>query len=101
MPSPPFQATSPSTYTNRRTHALCPGTAGEIEGEGATPGLIWEGGWDGESPGLTFLSHPRYKAVWLIFFMLGLGTLLPWNFFMTATAVRCGDGLPGACPLGT
>uniref|UniRef100_A0A667GCW8 Solute carrier family 29 member 1 (Augustine blood group) n=1 Tax=Lynx canadensis TaxID=61383 RepID=A0A667GCW8_LYNCA len=32
-------------------------------------------------------SHPAllYKAVWLIFFMLGLGTLLPWNFFMTAT----------------
>lgn len=28
----------------------------------------------------------RYRAVWLIFFMLGLGTLLPWNFFMTATA---------------
>ncbi|XP_069344673.1 equilibrative nucleoside transporter 1 isoform X4 [Eulemur rufifrons] len=27
----------------------------------------------------------RYKAVWLIFFMLGLGTLLPWNFFVTAT----------------
>lgn len=27
----------------------------------------------------------NYKAVWLIFFMLGLGTLLPWNFFMTAT----------------
>nr|ABW73564.1 equilibrative nucleoside transporter 1 variant delta 11 [Mus musculus] len=27
----------------------------------------------------------RYKAVWLIFFVLGLGTLLPWNFFMTAT----------------
>lgn len=26
----------------------------------------------------------KYKAVWLIFFMLGLGTLLPWNFFMTA-----------------
>uniref|UniRef100_I3KV27 Solute carrier family 29 member 1 (Augustine blood group) n=1 Tax=Oreochromis niloticus TaxID=8128 RepID=I3KV27_ORENI len=24
-------------------------------------------------------------SVWLIFFMLGLGTLLPWNFFMTAT----------------
>ncbi|KAL7866582.1 hypothetical protein AOLI_G00143960 [Acnodon oligacanthus] len=28
----------------------------------------------------------KYNAVWLIFFMLGLGTLLPWNFFMTATA---------------
>ncbi|XP_053160488.1 equilibrative nucleoside transporter 1 isoform X2 [Hemicordylus capensis] len=27
----------------------------------------------------------RYKAVWLIFFILGLGMLLPWNFFMTAT----------------
>uniref|UniRef100_A0A8C5D3C0 Equilibrative nucleoside transporter 1-like n=1 Tax=Gouania willdenowi TaxID=441366 RepID=A0A8C5D3C0_GOUWI len=28
----------------------------------------------------------KYFSVWLIFFMLGLGTLLPWNFFMTATA---------------
>ncbi|KAM6977455.1 equilibrative nucleoside transporter 1-like [Aplochiton taeniatus] len=27
----------------------------------------------------------KYNVVWLIFFMLGLGTLLPWNFFMTAT----------------
>lgn len=27
----------------------------------------------------------RYKTVWLIFFVLGLGTLLPWNFFITAT----------------
>lgn len=34
----------------------------------------------------------RYKAVWLIFFVLGLGTLLPWNFFMTATQVRLGTG---------
>ncbi|XP_020777227.1 equilibrative nucleoside transporter 1 isoform X1 [Boleophthalmus pectinirostris] len=28
----------------------------------------------------------KYNAVWLIFFILGLGTLLPWNFFMTASA---------------
>uniref|UniRef100_A0A7N6FBB9 Solute carrier family 29 member 1b n=1 Tax=Anabas testudineus TaxID=64144 RepID=A0A7N6FBB9_ANATE len=27
----------------------------------------------------------RYSGVWLIFFLLGLGTLLPWNFFITAT----------------
>ncbi|XP_069769166.1 equilibrative nucleoside transporter 1-like, partial [Narcine bancroftii] len=26
----------------------------------------------------------RYKVVWLIFLVLGLGTLLPWNFFMNA-----------------
>ncbi|XP_046712867.1 equilibrative nucleoside transporter 1-like isoform X3 [Silurus meridionalis] len=26
----------------------------------------------------------RFKAVWLIMLMLGLGSLLPWNFFMTA-----------------
>ncbi|KAM8772367.1 equilibrative nucleoside transporter 1-like [Acanthopagrus schlegelii] len=33
------------------------------------------------------VSSPRdkYFSVWMIFFMLGLGTLLPWNFFMTAT----------------
>ncbi|KAL7404570.1 hypothetical protein ABVT39_016471 [Epinephelus coioides] len=33
------------------------------------------------------VSSPRdkYFGVWLIFFILGLGTLLPWNFFMTAT----------------
>uniref|UniRef100_A0A674C3W7 Solute carrier family 29 member 1 (Augustine blood group) n=1 Tax=Salmo trutta TaxID=8032 RepID=A0A674C3W7_SALTR len=31
------------------------------------------------------LSSNRNNGVWLIFFMLGLGTLLPWNFFMTAT----------------
>uniref|UniRef100_A0AAQ4Q685 Solute carrier family 29 member 1b n=1 Tax=Gasterosteus aculeatus aculeatus TaxID=481459 RepID=A0AAQ4Q685_GASAC len=31
------------------------------------------------------LPRDKYFGVWLIFFMLGLGTLLPWNFFMTAT----------------
>ncbi|KAL0964543.1 hypothetical protein UPYG_G00325420 [Umbra pygmaea] len=36
---------------------------------------------------MTAINGPRdkYNAVWIIFFILGLGTLLPWNFFMTAT----------------
>uniref|UniRef100_A0A6Q2Y755 Solute carrier family 29 member 1b n=1 Tax=Esox lucius TaxID=8010 RepID=A0A6Q2Y755_ESOLU len=37
----------------------------------------------------------KNHAVWLIFFMLGLGTLLPWNFFMTATMYFTGRlGVP-------
>ncbi|XP_026215620.1 equilibrative nucleoside transporter 1-like isoform X3 [Anabas testudineus] len=35
---------------------------------------------------MTFCSpRDKYSGVWLIFFLLGLGTLLPWNFFITAT----------------
>eukprot|EP00062_Callorhinchus_milii_P013070 gi/632960783/ref/XP_007896396.1/ PREDICTED: equilibrative nucleoside transporter 1 [Callorhinchus milii] len=35
---------------------------------------------------MTMKQEPRdrFNAVWLIFLILGLGTLLPWNFFMTA-----------------
>uniref|UniRef100_A0AAY4B0E7 Solute carrier family 29 member 1 n=1 Tax=Denticeps clupeoides TaxID=299321 RepID=A0AAY4B0E7_9TELE len=39
-----------------------------------------------------------HRRVWLIFFTLGLGTLLPWNFFMNATnyfTFRLRDTEPG------
>lgn len=35
----------------------------------------------------SFFIFSRYYAVWFIFFIMGLATLLPWNFFMTATMV--------------
>ncbi|KAJ8361362.1 hypothetical protein SKAU_G00178870 [Synaphobranchus kaupii] len=36
---------------------------------------------------MTAINAPqdKYNAVWVIFFIMGLGTLLPWNFFITAT----------------
>jgi len=29
----------------------------------------------------------RWNAVWIVFFILGVGSLLPWNFFMNAKLV--------------
>lgn len=72
----------------------------EPEGGSCQPGTA-------ENTGAMTTSHQpqdRYKAVWLIFFVLGLGTLLPWNFFMTATKVRLewgsGTRLQRTCSLG-
>jgi len=38
----------------------------------------------GGSPGLREKRAPRdnYKFVWIVFYMLGMTTLLPWNFFI-------------------
>ncbi|OBS58436.1 hypothetical protein A6R68_10472, partial [Neotoma lepida] len=67
----------------------------EPEGGSCQPGTA-------ENTGTMTTSHQpqdRYKAVWLIFFVLGLGTLIPWNFFMTAT-LR-GTEAPNTQPLKT
>uniref|UniRef100_A0A8C2TDN2 Solute carrier family 29 member 1 (Augustine blood group) n=1 Tax=Coturnix japonica TaxID=93934 RepID=A0A8C2TDN2_COTJA len=47
------------------------------------PPRTW-GGQGGRTQPIAYMLRSQYKAVWLIFFILGLGTLLPWNFFMTA-----------------
>ncbi|XP_045398017.1 equilibrative nucleoside transporter 1 isoform X4 [Lemur catta] len=78
---------------------MCSGGRGKLPAERADlgeEGVLLQKVPEGESyqPGkaeniiaMTTSHQPqdRYKAVWLILFMLGLGTLLPWNFFMTAT----------------
>lgn len=53
----------------------------------ARPARLGSWGWGALTTWLFSFLY-RYKAVWLIFFVLGLGTLLPWNFFITATQVR-------------
>ncbi|XP_053458082.1 equilibrative nucleoside transporter 1 isoform X2 [Nycticebus coucang] len=69
-----------------------PAELADLSAEGVLPQQVPEG--EISQPGKTkntitmttnHQPQDRYKAVWLIFFMLGLGTLLPWNFFMTAT----------------
>lgn len=64
---------------DRASHCFCPQQA--PEGGSCQPGITKT------AVTMTTSHQPqdRYKAVWLIFFILGLGTLLPWNFFMTAT----------------
>ncbi|XP_028622503.1 equilibrative nucleoside transporter 1 isoform X3 [Grammomys surdaster] len=71
----------PGTFDSHPPVNIEPTNSQEPEGGSCQPGTA-------ENTGAMTTSHQpqdRYKAVWLIFFVLGLGTLLPWNFFMTAT----------------
>ena len=46
--------------------------------------LFGDHGSRGGSPSLRDKRSPKdhYKLVWIVFYMLGMTTLLPWNFFI-------------------
>ncbi|XP_078724063.1 equilibrative nucleoside transporter 1-like [Lampetra fluviatilis] len=60
--------------------SLAPRVTTAVIGTGKVAPAETEGGGTAVCDG----PRDRFKAVWIIFFLLGLGTLLPWSFFITA-----------------
>lgn len=73
------------------------------DGTGGAPGLIWEGGWAGGSPGPILLFHSQVQSRLAHLLHAGAGDAAALEFFHDS---HCGEtggqaGAQGPCPLGT
>ena len=59
--------------------------AGESEDDEGVP-FLDQGSETGESDNLLGAPRDRWKRVYIVFYLLGMGTLLPWNFFISVNS---------------